>query len=668
MRFLHLDFETFSECPIKHGTWAYLGHESARMLMAIWAIEDGPVVLREYDKGTKLCPPELGTLVKDPDTLIVAFNAEFERLVLGLVLGIWLPPEKFRCTMAMAWHMSYVGGLEKVGHQMDLGQDLVKLKEGRRVMLKLTKPRRPSKNDPRTRWTRENAAEDWDSFCEYGSQDVVASRAIFERVYPTWCSAWMEQPLWEMDQRINDEGWPIDGTLVDAAVERTHTERARMMAELTDMTGLRNPNSRDQFMTWCLDHGWGLENMQAPYLEGELPRMYEPVRSAVALKLKHAKRTPDKWTALQHGAYDGRMRASLEFGAAQRTNRWGGRVFQPQNLNSARGFTQADLGGYVSAIQEDQLDLLADPLEALSVTIRQAVTAKPGNTLVIVDSSSIESVLLGYVAREPAINELFAQGKDTYKAFASELYNIPYEQVTKEQRTFSKPPVLGCGYLLGAKGLVKYAAGYGVDMTQDVADKTVRLWRTLHPEVGKLWNTFQHLVDNLSIGAPELGHSWLNEHRPWLTEGNEFLAVPLPTGRAIWYRKPETIYATELAVRFPDLNLGPQRPNTRTTLYMGRVQNNWGPVFTHPGKFVENYIQALARDVLAYFMLRIERELGNMARIVGHVHDEVVLECPSYLADLVLDTVKGIMSSGIPSLPGLILGAEGHIADRYLKG
>lgn len=248
--------------------------------------------------------------------------------------------------------------------------------------------------------------------------------------------------------------------------------------------------------------------------------------------------------------------------------------------------------------RRDWLAMMYDnPMDVVASTIRAGVKAPPGKKLVVCDLGSIESRVLGWMAGCKRINDIFAQGLDTYKDFATDLYQIPYDAVTKEQRTFCKPPVLGCGYRLGAAGLVKYAAKYNVEMTGKEAAKAVRTFRQAYWEVEDMWHWFDEAakacVTHGTYGTQATGH------KVTLWRDDQFMHIRLPSGRDLHYYQPLVEPRTLTVV---DPETGEERKwKTMAVTYMGMdtYTHQWKRISTHGGKLVENIDQAISRDILA---------------------------------------------------------------------
>lgn len=288
--------------------------------------------------------------------------------------------------------------------------------------------------------------------------------------------------------------------------------------------------------------------------------------------------------------------------------------------------------------------------ELLSSSIRHAICAKDGHALIAVDLGSIESRVLGWFTACERINQVFADNKDTYKDFATTYFGIPYDQVTKEQRTFSKPPVLGAGFGLGWRGMIAYAEGYGIELDEEKAKRVVEVFRTTYHEIPTFWKWIELAVHRVvTTGQPVSGYRFT------LYLNGEFLCIRLPSNRDLWYFRPQ--------IKPHETPWGEIRP---TFSYMGlNEKNQWVRIYAHAGLICENCTQAIARDFLAYGMKLISDAGMN---IVLHVHDEIVCEELEMDSEYYLEEITKCMTTNPPWAPDILLGASGYIAKRYRKG
>ena len=680
----HLDFETASECDIKTaGGYRYAMDPSTRVLMAGYAIEHETPRLWVPAEGEPM-PTYLEDLFCDPDIEIHAFNAAFERLILWHVLGFRIPIEQFRCTMVHAWSLSFSGGLAAVGEQMGLAQDKRKNTRGGALIQKFCKP--APKNHKVEWYGLDNAPEDWAEFKAYCLQDVVAEREI-EMLLAGYPMTEDELNLWFWDQDVNDRGVPVDMDLVNAAVDLELAEKSRLKREMNSLTYLENANSPAQLLAWLSARGIHLPNMQKETVKKALALVPDPVAQEVLrMRAGVSKTSTKKWAAFQAATCDdGLLRGMFSFGGAQRTQRWAGRIVQLHNLKSPSAEYESTIDKVVDMFLCRDLDVVRalcdDVLDLLSQGVRCAITAPDGYTFTPCDLASIESRVLGYVSGCDRINRTFAEGKDTYKDFAMELFECQYEEVTKAQRKYSKPPTLGCGFQLGGPGLVEYADGMGVQMPLEDAQRSVDLYREIYPEVPEMWYWLLDACKDVTENWTEHVGYCVRIHRD-----QNFLFIDLPVGRRIAYYQPLVLPMTppwerdriekavaEMLLDNPSLTedaaraiVGP--PNKRPTMtYMGMNQHTkkWDRLTTHGGKVTENIVQAMARDVLAFHMREIEKLLGRIIR--GHVHDEAIPLVPADKALDWLQVIESTMSTSPPWAPTMLLGAKGFITKRYRK-
>ena len=676
---LHLDFETFSEVDLrKVGAYRYLSDPSTEILMAAYHAEG---VMYFWDATLGTPPPEnLLSYLQDPTVTIHAFNAAFERLVMHYLLGIELPPERFRCSMVHAWSLSFAGGLSEVGAALGLSPDKQKMAEGRRLINKFCKP--APKGHRESRYTAANSPEDWRVFCQYCLQDVVSEMEI-ERQLSLYPMLERELGYWCLDQRINDRGLPLDMSLVESACRLDKEADERLRAYLAEQTGLDNPASNTQMAQWLYAQGVSVANMQKETLVALLhdEKIPPEIASVIEAKLLLAQAANKKWHSLKDAQVEGAVHGTLQFLGAQRTGRWSGRLFQPQNIKQGRKDADIVAGDVVDACYEDIETGYGDVKTFLSEIVRTAITAPDGETLVISDLSSIESRVLGWLSQCGRINRIFRDKLDTYKDFACEVFKVLYEEVTPEQRKFAKPPTLGCGYGLGAGGLVSYARGYGVPLTEDEAKDIVTLYRSVYPEVPKLWRWLQDVCVAVTLqGGSYEGYGLT------ITRDDQFLTITLPSSRRLYYHHPLAALVdppwsnARLAELEQELEeMGCERDVVASRLreekerlkvwqfsYMGQDQytRKWARISTHGGKLTENIVQAIARDLLADWMARVEWEYP---KIVLTVHDEIVTLVNTQEKEEALLRINNLASITPEWAPGLILEAEGFTSKRYRK-
>jgi DNA polymerase len=251
---LHLDLESRCEVDLKKvGLRNYVNHPSFEIILTAWALDDGPV---EGRAGFP-CLPDFDTLH--------AFNAPFELACLERY-GVCVPREKVRCTMAHAYGRGFSGGLADVGAQVGIPEELQKMKEGSRLVSKFCKPRRPSKKNPDTFWTKETAPEDWERFVDYNRLDVEAERAIWRVLNEEAPWTEEEQTMWELDRAINERGLPVDLDLAQVAIAVAAEEKQRLEAKCKAITGL-SPSQVGPLLAWCQARGYTEQDLGAETIQ-----------------------------------------------------------------------------------------------------------------------------------------------------------------------------------------------------------------------------------------------------------------------------------------------------------------------------------------------------------------------------------------------------------------
>ena len=329
---LYLDFETYCETPISHGTHRYA--EKVEIMVAARAVDDGPIdVLDITAEGAGIRLDILCKEIAAADRTVI-HNSHFDRTV-ARNCGIDIPVEKIVDTMILAYAHSLPGSLGKLCEVLNVPQDQAKNKDGKRLINLFCQPR--PKNQKLRRATRETHPEDWAKFLDYARLDIEAMRAVYKRI-PKWNWTATERELWLLDQKINDRGVAIDMDLVEAAIRAVDQAQAGLADRAQDLTlgVVGAATQRDALLSYIADvFGVGLEDLRGSTVEKLLEdeRLHPDLRDLLAVRLQASTSSTAKYKALQKAtSSDGRLRGTLQFCGASRTGRWAGRLFQPQNL------------------------------------------------------------------------------------------------------------------------------------------------------------------------------------------------------------------------------------------------------------------------------------------------------------------------------------------------
>jgi DNA polymerase len=476
--------------------------------------------------------PELRLALDDPRVIKIAHNASFELALMSTLGMIDFIPEQWRCTAVHALGLGLPGGLGAVAAELRLAEQ--KSDVGKALIRRFSMP-------PRVPGTPQPGPEDgrWFEFVEYCRQDVRTERAIAHHLEALRRLPDSEWALWHLDQRINQRGLPVDLALVRGAMAVDAVNRERATEAVRDLTGVANPGSRNQLLTWLASQEVTPDDLTAGTVKGLLSDddLPERVREVLEHRQQLAASSTAKFEALARATGDdGRLRGTLKFNGAH-TGRWSGQLFQPQNL--PRGNLSAqDVETARAIVREGDIELLTllypNHSQVLGSLVRSTIIAPPGKMLVVADLSSIESVVLAWCAESQYLLDLFRDGRDPYKDFATRLFNIPYDQVTKQQRNLCKPATLGGGFGLGGPGLQAYAAGFGLVLSAEQAAEHVRIFRAAYPDIPTLWRELTQATSRAVAHPGQIYHAGRCRYHT----GRGYLWCELPSGRFLAYREP----------------------------------------------------------------------------------------------------------------------------------
>ena len=730
MSTLWFDCETFSECDLKtHSTHRYAEHPSTEITVAQWALDDDePTVVDCTDSRFVRPPVDLLPLLLDPDVIVVAHNSHFDRTLLRNCWGIDVPVERWRDTMIKGMAHGLPGALGKIGDVLGLDADQAKDKRGRDLIQLFTKPRPKGHNLRRA--TRETHPNEWQEFLAYSYQDVVAMRAIDQKL-PSWNyrAGHEELALWHLDQRINDRGFAVDLDLANAAITAVAVEQKRLKQTMVEETDglVSSPSKRDQLLTFILaEYGVDLPDMKADTLRRRMedPELPEAVKLLLSIRLEATKTSTAKYKALINAtSADGRLRNTLQFAGAQRTARWAGRVFQPQNLPRPHEphifghfalpkMPKGEAGEQVvldyidqgvAALKGGFADVAFENVMQLTTNlVRSCIVAPEGKKLCVADLSNIEGRGLAFLAGEHWKLRAFqayddGTGEDLYQLAYARSFNVDPKEAVGPKRQIGKVQELGLGYEGGVAAFLTFAAVYNMDL----GELSDAVWSTagreaLDKAAGMLaWVKKQRrstfgLSDRVYIACEVLKAAWREAHpatkQLWQSAGEAVrLAIANPgesfeIGMHLKARKD----GAWLRIRLPSgrylCYLQPQVDEKDQITYMGVNQytRQWGRIKTYGGKLIENCTQAFARDVMAHNMPAIdewaapwayengERVIDTEEGIVLTVHDEIITQTLG-TDEFTHGELARLLSTVPPWAKGIPLSAAGFECTRYRK-
>jgi len=602
MRTLSIDIETYSDVPLqKSGVYRYCESPNFEILLFGYSADSGPVQVVDLACGEKIPADILDALTDDAVTKW-AFNASFERVCLSRYLrdlGVsldpfhdrhplsqecarFLNPESWHCSMVWAATMGLPLSLEGVGAV--LGLEKQKLTEGKDLIKFFCQPCAPTKtNGQRTRNRPFHAPDKWEAFKRYNLRDVETEMGIQQKLakFPVPDQVWEE---YHIDQEINDRGVQLDMELVHAAIEMDTRSRRELTTAMKRITALENPNSVQQMKQWLSDNGMETESLDKKAVAELLKDAPEELREVLSLRQQLAKSSVRKYQAMENTVCsDNRARGMFQFFGAARTGRFSGRNIQLQNLPQNHLPDLAEARALVRAGDFDAVELLYEDVpDTLSQLIRTAFIPKDGTQFLVADFSAIEARVIAWYAGEIWRQKVFEKGGDIYCASASQMFKVPVEKhgINGHLRQKGKIAELALGYG-GSVGALKAMGAIEMGLTEDELPPLVDAWRQSNPNIVKFWWD----VDRAVMEAVRYKHT-TSSYGLTFSCRSGMLFITLPSGRNLAYVKPK---------------VGTNKFGGECITYEGvGATKKWERLDSYGPKFVENIVQATARDILCH--------------------------------------------------------------------
>lgn len=649
-RVLGIDIETYSSADLpKCGVYRYVEAPDFEILLFAYAFDDEEVKIVDMACGETL-PEEVLTAIDDPDVIKAAWNAQFERTCIGHVLDRTLSPNGWQCSMVHAASLALPLSLKEAAKVLKTGEQ--KDRAGENLIRYFSVPCKPTKtNGGRTRNLPEHDPDAWQQFKDYCLQDVRTERDIRKRLeaFPMPDMEWL---FYWMDQRINDRGVRIDTKLVEQAIACDLMLSDEMTKRAYELTGLENPNSVSQLKQWLDEKGipvdsLGKKDVAALITDLDKNGCDQEVLDMMKLRLQMAKSSVKKYQAAERCVCeDGRARGLFQFYGASRTGRFSGRNIQLQNLPQNHINTLDEARNLVKMGCFDAVEMFyGNTPDVLSQLIRTMLIPKDGCEFIVADFSAIEARVLAWEAGEHWRLEAFQNGKDIYCESASQMFHVPVVKhgINGELRQKGKVAELACGYG-GSSGALISMGALDMGLKESELPDLIDDWRSANPKIVQYWwDVEKAAVDTLKTHEA---------HRIAKIEFQYYsgtLWMVLPSGRKLAYLKPK---------------LQPNRFGRMSLTFEGQggTGNKWCRQETYSGKLVENATQAIARDILTEAMYRLEQK--GFA-IVGHVHDEVIIEAKA--GKYTPDDICEIMAANPAWCMDIPLAAAGYRGDYYFK-
>lgn len=587
MQKLSIDIETYSDIDlIKCGVYKYADSTNFEILLFAYSLDDGEVEIIDLAKGEQI-PQEIVSVLKSDTVIKTAYNAQFERVCLSKHLNTTLNPKSWYCTAVQAAELSLPASLADVGSV--LGLERRKMTEGKELIKYFCVPCKPTKsNGNRTRNLPCHDTEKWDKFKKYCVRDVETEREIARKLnnYPLSDS---EHDIYVLDQNINDRGVLVDLQLANEAVKMNNLQTVMATEQAYSLTGLENPNSVAQLKEWLSENGVKIDSLAKKDVKALADETDGDVQEMLKLRLLMSKTSVKKYEAVIRSVCgDNRIRGLLRFYGANRSGRWCSQIFQAQNLpkNYISDLTLAR--DIVKDGDFELLDMLFGNVpNVLSELIRTVLVPKKNHGFIVADFSAIEARMLSWLACETWRIDTFRNGGDIYCASASRMFKVPVEKhgVNGHLRQKGKIAELACGYV-GSVGALKSMGALEMGIPENELQGLISDWRNSNSHITKLWyevgNAAMKVIrEKTTVPLGKL--SFIYERG--------ILFIQLPNKRRLSYIQPR---------------IGTNRFGGAGITYMGiGAAKKWERLETFGGKLVENIVQAIARDLLAFAMMNV---------------------------------------------------------------
>lgn len=718
---LSIDIEDYSPIDIKYGV--HKRAEQGEILLISYSLDYAPPVCIDVCSGEEV-PTWFIKALTDSNYKKKAYNAPYERAYLNRIFNIYSPPKQWECTLVRAAMCGLPLSLDDASKALNLSEK--KDPVGKALIRLFCMPCKPTAaNDYRTRNMPWHFPEKWVQFVLYCNQDVVTEQSV-DTACSWYTIPAQEHHLWCLNEKKNEAGVKVDLELIDAAMalDKAYREELTIEANALGVANPNSVNQISKFIENNTDlvlhttkyiavnnsdemgHADKWESMNKQKIAQLLETVEnKQVRRILQIRQLMSRSSIKKYATMKAAAgIDARLRGMIQYYGANRTGRASGRIAQPQNFPRIQEWFQPMLDDTRELVKRKDIETLHMVFEnlsdILSQLLRTTFIAEEGKEFVVLDLSAIEAVVLSAIAGETWRLKVFADGGDIYKATASAMFKVTVKEVSKDQRQKAKVSELLCGFGGSVPAMER--------MNETIEDPKKRIpkkempglirdWRTANPNIVQLWWD----TDAAAKNAIRTGET------TEVTQGIRFgirngnLLMRLPSGRCLVYQKahlrkfyiahiPETKLdeeTQEYVVSVKNVKICEVRnqsyaeynkylarlglkddgtkPGIRETIcFWGQNQTTkkWEVIETYGPRLVENFTQAIARDVLMNGIIKIE---GAGHDVILDVHDEIVAEV---LKDSVtLDEIRKLMLTLPEWCKNWPIRAEGFVADYYQK-
>lgn len=691
---LSLDYETRSQCDLKlAGTYVYARHPSTRVLCAAYSIDDAPERIWPAAAGHRM-PPDLREALDKAEAH--AWNAQFERLITKHVLKIDVPLKRWRCTAALARARGLPGKLESALDFLGEAPSLAAKRDGKAIMLKWCRPL------PDGTWA--NDAEEYMRLLHYCMDDVRSEKLVANRLVPLSPEL---QAEYELNERVNDLGLPVDRALALAAQAYGAEEKRELSELLHYMTGGRitTTSQHQRIKDWLAEHmspemfalfftryfkkrqpdGEFREVLKvttdkaarADFLMSEEAKDVDPEVSEVIELIDDAgKASVAKYARIAARAADnGRAEGAYVAWGAIQTKRYSSVGVQSHNF-PRKGLP--DVPGAIQQVLEHKVQ--GKVMHVLAALLRPTVMASAARVLVWGDWSAVEARGMPWLAGCEWKLDLHRRNVDVYKRNARDIFGTPEDEVEDHERQVGKVSELSLQFG-GARGALKaMARGYGITLDNAAADVVVARWRAANKWAMQfstaLYQAFMHTAIGVDTAVGPVSYRQIDPLLP----GTVSIACDLPGGTTLYYHGVRGTVVMEHPVGQIKREVSADIGDSLDVFPVNSWDTDVKFVKTMPGGFrtdriwhgllAENVTQAICAALLRDCLRRVEMALAKVSRdmhIVGHTHDEIILEVPLGRVKQAITILNREMRRVPEWLPGFPLACEVKSGPRYVK-
>lgn len=649
MQFLYISLKAFSpENPVA-GLTRFVAHDDFTLLVVAYHLNDDVQGLVHTAQGDKL-DDEVVALLRSDSVVKVAHNTRFTRLCLERYLGVSLDARQWFDTKAHCTVSGLPQGLPEIASALQF--KIAPYPEEAALTKFFALPNKKGKRNIAQRYDK-----DWLLFAESVWGNLCATMRLHAHLLSLYPSPLLEdeQKVYKVDQEINSRGIEVDARFVALALRMYEKHQRVLRMRLEKRIG--NSATPTFFRDYLARRtGRVLQSLNKSALKALLGELAdEAIKEDIRDYLELQRTACKKYSAIQKSVVNAtRIYDHLQYlGTA--TGRWSSSGVQMQNLPST-SLSPEDLHTARELVLNGDVESIAllfgDVTDTLAQLVRTSFVPSADKLFCVADYSAIEARVLACLAQEEWRLELFRNNGLLYETSAAKMFRVDIETVLADPalRPKGKVAELSLGYGGGVNALIGMGA-LDKGITREELPIIVSEWRRANPRIVAFWDKCMSMALE-AIHAPENTFSLFiyqnrgDEERTkivnvylhfCLIKGN--LCIVLPSGRSLVYRGA--------------------KPDKGGFSYIKDGEEE----YVFGGKLVENITQAVARDILACAIVRI----NPFYDVVLHVHDEIVAEIPKERASDALQRIADSMATPPVWLPDIPLHVEAFATPYYCK-